>query len=70
MSEEHKKKLSESNKKVERFSPTARLVLCTETGIFYYSIGEASEVCGMSKTTLRSYLNGVVKTKTISYTYA
>lgn len=68
-SEEHKKKLSEANKKAERVHPTAKLVLCLETGIFYESIGEASKASGMSKTTLRSYLNGVVKTKTINYIY-
>lgn len=68
-SEEHKKNLSEANKKAERIHPTAKLVLCTETGIFYDSVGDASEACGMSKTTLRSYLNGVVKTKTINYIY-
>lgn len=44
--------------------PQAKLVLCTQTGVFYDCIEDASEVINMKSGTLRAMLNGRNPNKT------
>ena len=55
LSEEHKRKISES---------VSKLILNTQTGIFYYSCKEASFIFNIKTSTLRSKLNGIYKNNT------
>ena len=66
VSEETKKKLSSSIKgKMARGKhPQAKLVLCTQTGIFYDCIEDASETINIKSGTLRAMLNGRNTNKT------
>lgn len=66
VSDETKKKLSSSIKgKMTRGKhPQAKLVLCTQTGIFYDCIEDVSEIINMKSGTLRAMLNGRNPNKT------
>ena len=44
--------------------PSSKLVLDTQTGIFYETRNEAAWVKGMPSNTLSNQLNGVVKNRT------
>lgn len=44
--------------------PAARIILNTETGIFYYGSTEAATAAGLTKKQMRSRLKGEVKNKT------
>jgi hypothetical protein len=46
-----------------------RIVLNTSTGIYYYTIKEAAESCGMSETSLGKSISGRTKVKT-NFIYA
>lgn len=45
-------------------NPRSKIILNLETGIYYYGATEASRVIGVKKTTLTSYLNGILPNKT------
>lgn len=66
VSDETKKKLSSSikGKMAKGKHPQAKLVLCTQTGVFYDCIEDASEVINMKSGTLRAMLNGRNPNKT------
>lgn len=58
LSEETKKKLRGKRESVQRGNhPKAKLILCTETGIFYNCIKDASEATNLNYATLTNYLN-------------
>ncbi len=72
-SEEHCRKISESRKGFKQSEetkqkisfafkgskhPRAKIILDTQTGVFYHCVFEASEAYGIKKTTLTSWLNG------------
>lgn len=77
-SEESKKKMSINNKKLNlgkkdtlevrlkkiKNNAMSKIILNTETGIYYDSISSASDSCGIPKSTLVSRLNGNLKNKT------
>lgn len=69
-SNESLKKMSEFQKKanhthlIEANKKRSFLILDNYTGIFYYSISEASLYLGINKSTLKAYLSGRVKNKT------
>lgn len=44
--------------------PHSRLIINTETGIYYFSCSEAARAMGVNKNTLYFYLNGRYKNKT------
>jgi hypothetical protein len=44
--------------------PHSKLIVNTETGIFYFSCSEAARSAGVNKNTLHSYLRGKYKNKT------
>lgn len=52
------KKLSEETRK-KIGATTAKIVLNTQTGIYYFGIKEAAESINMSEATLRSWLRGI-----------
>lgn len=45
-------------------NPNAKLVLCTQTGIFYFCVKEAADTINMKNDTLKQQLNGRRKNKT------
>lgn len=45
-------------------NPNSRLILDTQSGIFYYGVQEAADALGLNKTTLTNYLIGRRKNKT------
>lgn len=66
-SEESKRKMSESSKgqvawnkgkKTNMLTHNAKLVLCLNTGVFYYSSSQASNAYNYKRTTLQAMLNG------------
>jgi len=61
-SEERKRKIGESRKSGKH--PLAKLVLDTQTGIYYSCAREVSELTGIKYTRLTDYLNGRVRNKT------
>jgi group I intron endonuclease len=69
-SQEHKTNLSESHKGLYENDkhPRARLILCQNTGIFYYTLKDAAEAICMKSSTLCAMLKGQNKNKT-SYIY-
>jgi group I intron endonuclease len=68
-SKEHRDKLSEAHIKRHKTTvhPNEKVILNTETGIFYFGTKEAAESCNMNVYTFRDYLSG--KTKQINYIY-
>lgn len=60
--EENKQKWSESKSRGN--SKNAKLIMCTQTGIFYDCIQDACDVYNIKYSTLRSMLQGVNKNKT------
>jgi hypothetical protein len=61
-SEESKKKMSESS--MGQIAWNRKLVLCLQTGVFYESCKEASEMNKIRRTTLQAMLDGQNKNKT------
>lgn len=61
-SDEHCLNISAS--KTGENSPVAKMVLNTETGIFYDTIAEAGLAHGIDHRTLSRYLNGTRRNKT------
>jgi group I intron endonuclease len=61
-SEESRKKMSESHKGAK--SNSARLVLDTQTGVFYYCLKELTDLYGLSHRNMARYLYGSRKNKT------
>jgi hypothetical protein len=57
------------NKNVGSKNPNSKIILDTQTGIFYESIREAEQAKGIKKNCLSPYLNGRFKNKT-SLVYA
>ena len=52
------------NRMLGNIPKNSKLVLCTETGVFYNSCSEASEVCNIKRTTLGYMLRGITPNKT------
>ena len=71
-SDETKRKMSESRKGkkqsdeliLKRSEAQKKIILNTETGIFYLGVKEASEIVGINHKTLKNQLNGHNKNKT------
>lgn len=66
LSEEHKDRIrvSNTNNMVGSKHPRSRLVLDTQTGIFFECLREASETYNMKYTTLKAMMQGVNRNKT------
>jgi hypothetical protein len=56
LSKKHKQKISFSLKGEKH--PLAKIILDTQTGVFYYHVAEAAKAYGLKKTTLTCWLNG------------
>lgn len=72
LTDEHKIKIGLSNKNGKRSKETKskmsksrnKIILNTETGIFYFGSKEASESVNINTSTFKNYLNGKAKNKT------
>lgn len=62
-------KLKISNAQIGSKNHGAKIVLNTETGIFYETAKEAAKSCNMKYITFHAYLAGRIKTKTINFIY-
>lgn len=61
--EETKKKMSENHANVRGGnSPTAKKVMCIETGIIYPSAAEAAEFCNRTRSAINNCISGLSKT--------
>lgn len=57
-------KLKIKNRSFGENNPNAKLVLNTDTGIFYGCVKDAADTLGIKRDTLKQYLNGKRKNKT------
>lgn len=55
--------------KVGELCPYSKLILDTQTGIFYYGTSEAAKAKNLVQSTLKSKLNGRIKTNNTSLIY-